>query len=175
MIETTQTVPVGASLPAVWDYVKNIRNWADLMPGLQSCDLLSEDDSRWVLKVGVGALVRTVKVAVYVEQWNGPERAIFSFKLQGDPVVGRGSYQAVPTIASTTEMTLALQVEGTGPMPPMWEAMGGPLLPKFALAFARQLAEGIEKAAGVTVQTLPQQQPGRPSLLARLLAPSNAG
>ena len=170
MIETTQTVPVGAPLAAAWDYVRNIRSWADLMPGLQSCELLTDDDSRWVLKVGVGALVRTVKVEVHVDQWDGPERAFFSFKLKGDPVVGRGSYQAVATTASTTEMTLALQVEGTGPMAPMWEAMGGPLLPKFALAFARQLAEGIEQASSTAVQTHQPVAQARPSLLARVLA-----
>lgn len=44
-----------------------------------------------------------------------------------------------------------MRVEGTGPMAPMWEAMGGPLLPKFAAAFARQLKAGIEQAAATAV------------------------
>ncbi|MEW9856475.1 CoxG family protein [Novosphingobium sp. M1R2S20] len=176
MIETRQTVPVDAPIEAAWEYVKTIPNWASLMPGLQSCELLSEDDSRWVLKVGVGALVRTVKVDVHVDQWDGPERVFFTFKLQGDPVIGRGSYHAVSTSDTASEMTLALQVEGTGPMAPMWEAMGGPLLPKFALAFGRQLAEGIEHASGDAqrAQQARPQQPVRqaqPSLIARLLAP----
>ena len=45
-----------------------------------------------MLKVGVGAMVRTMKVEVHVHQWDGSEQAFFSFKLKGDPVVGRGSY-----------------------------------------------------------------------------------
>lgn len=164
MIETSQTVPVHVPIGDVWEYVKNISNWAELMPGLQSCDIIDENDSRWVLKVGVGALVRTVKVNVHVEQWDGPGRVLFQFKLQGDPVSGGGSYLAKSLGASTTEMALALRVEGTGPMAPMWEAMGSPLLPKFALAFAQQLAEGIERASGVVAQP----EPVRRSLLARL-------
>lgn len=166
MIETTQTVPVRAAIDGVWEHVPDIRNWADLMPGLQSCDIIDDDDSRWVLKVGVGALVRTVKVNVHVDRWDGPERALFTFKLQGDPVVGSGSYVAVPQGASTTEMQLSLRVEGTGPMAPMWEAMGAPLLPKFALAFAQQLAEGVERANGVTARP----DPLRPSWPARVAA-----
>ena len=47
---------------------------------------------RWTLKVGVGGLVRTVKVQVHVDQWDGPERVLFSYKLEGDPVQGGGSY-----------------------------------------------------------------------------------
>lgn len=146
MIETTQSVPVSAGIDKVWDYVKDIRRWAELMPGLQDCEILSADDSRWVLKVGVGGLVRTVKVDVHVNQWDGPERVFFSFKLQGDPVKGGGSYLARANGPDATEMTLSLTVEGSGAMAPMWEAMGGPLLPRFARAFAEQLAEGIERA-----------------------------
>ena len=144
MIETSQSVKVAVAIDRVWDYVKDIRRWAELVPGLQDCEIIDEDNSRWVLKVGVGGLVRTVKVAVTVDQWDGPERVHFSYKLQGDPVTSGGSYLAVATGADAIEMTLSLRVEGGGPMAPMWEAMGGPLLPKFALAFAEQLAEGIE-------------------------------
>ena len=144
MIETTQIVPVQVGIDKVWEYVRDIRRWAELMPGLQDCQLLNEDESRWILKVGVAALVRTVKVEVHVDQWDGPARALFSYKLQGDPVKGGGSFLAIPTGPEAIEMTLSLKVEGSGPMAPMWEAMGAPLLPKFARAFAEQLAQGIE-------------------------------
>ena len=176
MIETAQTVQVAAPIDAAWQYVENIHNWAELMPGLQSCDVLNADDSRWVLKVGVGALVRTVKVDVHVDEWAGPERALFTFKLQGDPVVGGGSYQARPLPDGRVELTLSLRVEGTGPMAPMWEAMGGPLLPKFALAFARQLGEGIEKSItsaegnAIGSQLEVPTSPARPSMWGRLFA-----
>jgi carbon monoxide dehydrogenase subunit G len=146
--------------------VTNIRNWAELMPGLQSCDIVGDDDSHWVLKVGVGALVRTVKVNVHVDRWDGPERVLFTFRLQGDPVAGGGSYVAAPTSGSAVDMTLSLRVEGTGPMAPMWEAMAGPLLPKFALAFAQQLAEGIEQANAVAAQS----RVDRPTALSKLVA-----
>lgn len=146
MIETTQTVAVSVGIDKVWDYVRDIRRWAELMPGLQDCQIDGEDDSRWVLKVGVGALVRTVKVNVHVDQWDGPGRVLFSYKLQGDPVQGGGFYHAESTGPDAIAMRLSLRVEGGGPMAPMWEAMGGPLLPKFASAFAEQLAQGIEAA-----------------------------
>lgn len=166
MIETAQTVCVAAPIGSVWNHVKDIRNWARLMPGLQDCTIIDGNDSRWVLKVGVGAMVRTVKVAVHVDQWDGPGRVLFSFKLQGDPVTGEGCYLAMPREDDTTNIQLSLQVSGTGPMAPMWEAMGGPLLPKFARAFAEQRAGGIEEAAGLA----PRSQPTRMSWMASLSA-----
>lgn len=150
MIETEQTVTVEVGIDKVWDYVQDIARWAAIMPGYQSCEIIDDNQSRWTLKVGVGSLVRTVKVAVTVDQWAGPETVHFTYKLAGDPVQGGGTYTAVAMGADQTEIALRIRVAGSGPMAPMWEAMGKPLLPQFASAFAQQLKAEIEKACGVT-------------------------
>ncbi|MCJ2180307.1 CoxG family protein [Novosphingobium album (ex Hu et al. 2023)] len=165
MIETCQTVTVNAPIDATWDYAKDVERWAEIMPGYQSCEIVDEDNSLWILKIGVGAMVRTVKVEVHVDRWAGPERVDFSFKLKGDPVEGGGSYEAASTPDGQTSVDLAVQVRGSGPMAPMWEAMGGPVLPKFAKGFAEQLKGRIEAQAG----TAAPAPAARPSLLARLL------
>lgn len=165
MIETRQSVTVAAPIDTTWTYAKDVQRWAEIMPGYQSCEILSDDDSLWILKVGVGGLVRTVKVAVHVERWAGPERVDFTFRLQSDPVEGGGSYDASITPGGDTQIDLAVQVRGSGPMAPMWEAMGAPVLPKFARGFAEELKGRIEGQAG-TAKTAPSSSP-KPSLLAR--------
>jgi carbon monoxide dehydrogenase subunit G len=147
MIETEQTVVIAAGIEAVWSFARDIRRWAGLMPGMQDCTVIDDDNSRWVLKVGVGGLVRTVKVQVHVEQWDGPARAAFSYRLEGDPVQGGGAYRATALGPQQTEVALQVRVEGSGPMAPMWEAMGRPLLPQLAKGFAEQLKAEIEKEA----------------------------
>lgn len=176
MIATEQSVAIAAPIGEVWNYASNIGRWANLMPGLVDYELKDEDDSRWTLKVGAGALVRTVRVAVHVDRWAGPEEVDFSFRLEADPVEGGGSYRARALGPEATEMALAVRVEGKGPMAPMWEAMGKPLLPAFAQAFTEQLKGEIELAY---VRASPVQegapataalpQPSR-SLLVRLLS-----
>lgn len=145
MIETEQTVTVDCDIDSTWAYAHDFERWASIMPGYQSSEIADADNSLWILKIGVGGLVRTVKVRVHVEEWAGPERVDFSFKLEGDPVVGSGQYLAAPLGPSQTAMTLKVQVSGSGPMAPMWEAMGGPVLPKFAKGFAEQLKGRIEE------------------------------
>ena len=149
MIETEQTVVIDASLDTVWGFAYDIRKWAKLMPGLQDCDVIDENNSRWTLKVGAGALVRTVKVRVSVTRWAGPEEVDFTYALEGDPVKGGGTYRAIASGPGQTQLGLAVRVEGTGPMAPMWEAMGRPLLPKFARGFAEQFKAEIEQFAGL--------------------------
>lgn len=164
MIETEQTVTIRESIDNVWDFARNVRGWAELMPGMQECDVIDDDNSRWTLKVGVGGLVRTVKVRVSVDQWDGPERVFFSYKLEGDPVHGGGSYHAVSKGAGETEVTLHVRVEGSGPMAPMWEAMGRPLLPQLAKGFAGQLRDRIEaQASSVPVEPTAVEAPRQES------------
>lgn len=163
MIDTEQTITIGVGIDDVWDYVKDMRRWADLMPGMREFVVIDDDNSRWILKVGVGGLVRTVTVDVHVDKWAGPEHVSFSYKLQGDPVSGGGTYDAKPVGANQTEIDLKVRVEGGGPMAPMWEAMGRPLLPQLAKGFAGQLKDAIELEVGVV-----EAVPAKPSLFARI-------
>jgi carbon monoxide dehydrogenase subunit G len=164
MIDTEQTVLIRTGIGQAWDFARDIRRWAELVPGMQDCEILNEDDSRWIVKVGVGGLVRTVTVEVHVERWSGPDAVDFTYKLKGDPVTGGGTYRALAT-PEGTEVTLGLRVEGGGPMAPMWEAMGRPLLPQLAKGFAGQLRDAVEAAAGIA-----EPAPARRSLGALLIA-----
>lgn len=158
MIETEQSILIETTIDNVWSYVQDIRRWANLFPGCRECTVINDHDSRWTLKVGAGGLVRTVNVLVHIDQWDGPERVNFSYKLEGDPVQGSGAYVASRKDAHATEVMLKVRVAGTGPMAPMWEAMSRPLLPQLAKSFAGQLKAEIEKttaAQQVTVTAAP--------------------
>lgn len=171
MIDTQQTVTIGVGINRIWDYVRDIRRWAELMPGMRECDVIDDDNSRWVLKVGVGGLVRTVTVDVHVQQWNQPDHVVFAYKLQGDPVDGSGTYTAVSKGPNETEITLDVRVVGNGPLAPMWEAMGRPLLPQLAKGFAGKLKEAIElhyASAGIATEATETPRAARPSLLTRI-------
>jgi carbon monoxide dehydrogenase subunit G len=167
VIETEQSIVIDAAIGNVWNYVQDIRQWANLFPGCRECAVIDEHDSRWVLKVGAGGLVRTVNVLVHVDQWNGPEQVIFSYKLEGDPVAGSGSYRAISSSAHQTEVTFKVRVEGSGPMAPMWEALCRPLLPKLAKSFAERLKVEIEQNTDAPA-SLEVGAADKPSLLATL-------
>lgn len=152
MIKTEQSIVVDAPIDIVWTYANDIRAWAKLMPGLQECDIIDDDNSCWTLKLAVGALVRTVKVSVHVDRWAGPNEVDFTYSLAGDPVEGGGTYRARGLGTGQTQIAFGVRVNGTGPMAPMWEAMGSPLLPKFARAFAEQFKAEVEQVNSSAAQ-----------------------
>lgn len=154
MIEAEHSVLIGSAIENVWGYVSDIRRWADLMPGCKECTVIDNHDSRWLLKVGVAALVRTVNVLVHVDEWNGPEEVKFTYQLAGDPVKGGGAYVASQKSEHETEVSLRVQVEGSGPMAPMWEALCKPLLPQLVKTFAGRLKMEIEKTTGASDSSL---------------------
>lgn len=170
VIETEQSICIAAPIDRVWDYVQDIRRWANLFPGCQECAVQDEHDSRWTLKVGAGGLVRTVTALVHVNEWAGPERVSFSFKLQGDPVEGSGAFIAQRKGPGETEVRLKVRVAGSGALAPMWEAMSRPLLPRLARSFGEQLKAEIEKggAEAVPVVEAADAQPENRPVLGRL-------
>jgi carbon monoxide dehydrogenase subunit G len=152
VIETEQSIVIDARIDNVWNYVQDIRRWANLFPGCKECEVIDDHDSKWTIKVGAGGLVKTVNVLVHIERWDGPGRVNFSYRLESEPVIGGGSYTAVPKGDSATEIALKVRVEGSGPMAPMWEAVSKPLLPQLAKLFAGKLKAEIEAASAAVAE-----------------------
>jgi carbon monoxide dehydrogenase subunit G len=75
----------------VWEFVKDMNNWAPFLTGYQSHEALDETDSIWTLKGDVGVLARTVKLRARVTEWNGPERVAFTLSGLNEPVEGGGT------------------------------------------------------------------------------------
>ncbi|WP_317932247.1 SRPBCC family protein [Halioxenophilus sp. WMMB6] len=148
MIAAEHSLVIDTAIDNVWHYVKDIRQWASLFPGCRECEVIDDNNSKWIIKVGAGGLVKTVNVLVTVEQWRGPEAVLFSYQLESEPVVGGGVYRAVAIDKNSTEITLQIKVEGSGQMAPMWEAMSKPLLPQMAKSFAGKLKNSIEEIYG---------------------------
>ena len=160
MIEAEHSAVIGTNIDDVWNYVQDITKWANLFPGCKDCEIIDDNNSKWVIKVGTGGLVKTVNVLVHVNEWDGPGKVDFSFRLESEPVVGGGSYTAVRNSNYETEIKLHVRVEGSGQMAPMWEAMSKPLLPQMAKTFAERLKSEIETLA----PSVPAPEPKRPAV-----------
>ena len=145
MLEQRDSMLVSAPLDRVWRYLSNMGNWASNMPGYRSFETISERESLWILKIGFGALVRTVKVRVQIELWREPDHVAFRYTLDKDPVDGEGFYLARAETDGATAVELALTVNGQGKMAPAWEALGRPILPRLLQGFTRTLKGNIEE------------------------------
>ena len=139
MLQHTEKAAISVGINDAWRFISDMANWAENMPGYQSYEMLNDTDSRWTLKVGVGALVKTVQVLVHIEEWHEPSRVRFSYRLENEPVDGHGHYEAERISDDEIDIALFVCVRGEGAMAPMWEAMAKPILPRLAHEFTRTL------------------------------------
>ena len=145
MLEQRDSMLVSAPMDRVWRYLSDMGNWASNMPGYRSFETISERESLWILKIGFGALVRTVTVRVQIELWREPDHVAFRYMLDKDPVDGEGYYLARAETDGETTVELALTVNGQGSMAPACEALVRPILPKLLQGFSRTLKGSIEE------------------------------
>jgi carbon monoxide dehydrogenase subunit G len=89
---TTARLPV----ETIWDFVREMDNWAPFLTGYQRHRKESEDDSVWVLKGDVGVLTRTLELRVRVTEWAGPSRVAFDLVGLNEPMKGSGEFRMEP-------------------------------------------------------------------------------
>ena len=89
---TTARLPV----QVIWDYVREMDNWAPFLRGYQSHQKQSDTESVWVLKGDVGMVTRTVKFRVHIDEWGEPERVRFTLEGVNEPMEGGGEFRLEP-------------------------------------------------------------------------------
>ena len=124
MAEVEYSVITRLPVDAVWDFVKEMDNWAPFVQGYQTHTKHDETDSEWTLKGDVGVLARTVRFRVRVTEWQGPERVRFELEGLNEPMQGHG--------------TFSLARVSDGASPPPAPARKGPF-ERFFAALARLL------------------------------------
>jgi carbon monoxide dehydrogenase subunit G len=90
MPEVQYTTTIALPRDTVWDFVKDMNNWAPFLTGYQRHEILSDTDSIWTLKGDVGVLARMVRLKAHVTDWSGPERVAFTLTGLNEDVDGGG-------------------------------------------------------------------------------------
>jgi carbon monoxide dehydrogenase subunit G len=90
--EHEHTIETRLSVDEIWEFVKEMDNWAAFLTGYQTHEKLSEEESHWTLKGDVGVLARTLRFRVRVTEWAGPERVTFALEGIGESMTGEGSF-----------------------------------------------------------------------------------
>jgi len=87
-----------ARLPreVIWDFVKDIDNFASFFMGYQEHRIESDTDSMWVLKGDLGAMTRRLEFRVHITEWRGPD--VVRFEIQGlnEAMTGEGRFAMTP-------------------------------------------------------------------------------
>jgi len=100
MPEVTYSTTMALPVAAVWDFVKDMNNWAPFLTGYRKHEILSDTDSIWTLQGDVGVLSRRVELKAHVTEWAGPERVSFTLTGLNEAVEGSGTLVMKPHVGA---------------------------------------------------------------------------
>jgi carbon monoxide dehydrogenase subunit G len=100
MPEVTYSTTMNLPREQVWEFVKDMNNWAPFLTGYQKHEIIDDTDSVWTLKGDVGILSRVVELKAHVTEWNGPERVTFTLTGLNEAVEGGGTLVMTPHVGA---------------------------------------------------------------------------
>jgi carbon monoxide dehydrogenase subunit G len=158
----TYTTTAKLSVDEIWDFVKDMDNWASCVTGYQSHEKQSDVDSVWILKGDVGVLARTLKFQVHITEWSGPSRVTFELKGLNEPMQGGGSFEMAP-YEETAAAPVAAPAATQGALARAFEAVVRFFLRLVGGTPQRAVTAGAGPGAGMARLTFSLEiQPGGP-------------
>lgn len=96
MPEVTYSTVINAPIETIWDFVKDMNNWAPFVTGYQEHEVIDDADSIWTLNGDVGVMTRKAKFRMHVTEWAGPTRVAFTMIGLTEQVQGGGIFLMAP-------------------------------------------------------------------------------
>jgi carbon monoxide dehydrogenase subunit G len=91
MPEITYTTTMAAPPASVWDFVRDMNNWAPLTRGYQAHEVIDERVSIWTVKGDLGPISRVTKFRVNITEWIEGEKVAFTVTGLNEPINGQGA------------------------------------------------------------------------------------
>jgi carbon monoxide dehydrogenase subunit G len=143
MLNAKRELVVEQQPETVWEFVKDMGNWASQMPGYVSHEQVNDDDSVWTLNVNLGPFNRPIVMDIHVLQWTAPTEVAFELKGRFDPFHGSGTFRAKPAERGS-RITLEFECEATGKMSKVLNALAVPVLKRVTDQFSVNLVNALE-------------------------------
>ena len=105
---------VDLNIETMWDFIKDMGNWAPCMPGYVSFQEVDENVSIWTLKGDVKIFKRKVDFHVTVTERVAPDTIAFTLVAEKEGIRGEGTYKAIAVGNDATDLEFNLNMEGSG-------------------------------------------------------------
>ncbi len=155
-IDYTATIDVPRAV--VWDFVKDIDNWAPFAKGYQEHEIVSENESLWVVKGDIGPISRVTKFHVQITEWTAGEGVAFTLRGLNESISGQGAIKLTDAESEGTLIRGEALLEFGGSL--------GPIINHLFAPWARAGADELVTKIAVALQPS-YQRPRKAFLLAR--------
>ncbi|WP_026575576.1 CoxG family protein [Bacillus sp. UNC438CL73TsuS30] len=139
-------VEVNLPINEVWNFVKDMDNWAPLIPGYIQHRKFTNRQSTWEFYSIIGFIKKKISLMVTIKEWISPTKVTFNLKGVNENFSGEGYFLAEGIDQNKTRMTFSLEITAGG-------AMGG-MVNKFLKSYLPKVTEEMAIAISTKLEEL---------------------
>lgn len=144
-------VELDLSINQIWDFVKDMNNWAPLVPGYIAHEISNDKQSTWEFKGDIGIMKKKVKLQIDIIDWIEPSAVTFNLKGLSENFAGNGYFKAEAIDENKTLMKGCLDITAAGAMGPMINVILKNFVPQTATDLTNAIADKIREINGIEV------------------------
>lgn len=138
-------VELDLPIDVIWNFIKDMDNWAPLVPHYIQHEKLNDRQSTWEFKSDTGILKKKLHLMIDIKEWVEPTLIRFDLKGKSEKYGGEGYFEAQAIHLNRTRLTGFLEVKVYGKMGHAVHSKLETTLPKsveeMAIAICTKLAE----------------------------------
>jgi carbon monoxide dehydrogenase subunit G len=138
-------IEVDLPINQVWDFVKDMDNWAPLIPGYIQHRKFTNRQSTWEFYSNIGFIKKKIDLMVTVQEWIEPTKVTFNLKGPNEKLSGKGYFLAEAINQGKTRMTVFLEITARGTMGPLVNKVLKSNLPKVTEEMAIAITTKLKK------------------------------
>ncbi|MBS4196411.1 CoxG family protein [Lederbergia citri] len=138
-------VEVDLPIYKVWNFVKDMDNWAPLIPGYIQHRKFTNRQSIWEFYSDIGIIKKKMSLMVTIKEWIEPTKVTFDLKGESGKLSGGGYYLAESIGKNKTRITGHLDITARGAMGRMVNEVLKSYVPKVTEEMVMAIAAKLEE------------------------------
>jgi carbon monoxide dehydrogenase subunit G len=132
---------INLPIEKVWSFVKDMDNWAPLIPGYITHKKFNERLSTWEFYQDIGILKKKISLMVTIREWVPPTKVTFDLKGLNEKFSGNGYFQAEALGKDQTKVIGYLEINAQGAMGKVVNKVLKTSIPKTAQEITAAIAD----------------------------------
>ncbi|WP_413364124.1 CoxG family protein [Lysinibacillus sp. 3P01SB] len=147
MASSKHTEAVRINEEALWAFLQNKSEWAQLVPGYLHHELPTEEEMIWVFKGDFGIVEKAVKLQLKVKEVLEGKRISFDLVGLSDNIEGEGYFEMEPAESGSYHLSGHLNMKAGGFLASMINPVLEKFVPQTIEKHVKSMAQHVSQAA----------------------------
>ncbi|GLO67295.1 MULTISPECIES: SRPBCC family protein [Oceanobacillus] len=144
MVKCYHEVKLNSNSIQVWEFIEDWSNWVEIVPGYQSHQIVSNEESIWKIHGEFGSLKKDTHIHVRILEIKAPSSILFKVDALKEQCIGEGSFHVKSFNQNDTIVSVNMKLTIKGWKGTMLYPVVKQLLPKILEDFMEKISTKIK-------------------------------